>query len=251
MTTPLDYAETAVLARAAAQELLGRLELIKLQPQYILDLGCGIGLEVQDLALRYPQAKICGLDLAQDFLQYGKNQTQEERVYWLGGDSRILPLRSNSVDLIFANMLLPWVQNVPVMLREWRRVLRPQGLVIFSSLGPDSFVECQDKNQTGFLPELVDMHNIGDAFVTAGFVDPVLEVEHFTLTYRDQAQLQAELEKSGMWIKTEHPQLEPNREGLYPLSFEVVYGHAWCPGAKTFKPDDHGIVSIPISQLRK
>jgi malonyl-CoA O-methyltransferase len=250
ITTPKAYLEASFLAREAAKELFNRLDLMKLQPKRILDVGCGLGMDTSRFAERYPEAQVYGLDLAEVFLQYGKKQVQAAgtQVDWIVADSHSLPLRSHSVDLIFANLLLPWVEQPAVLLREWRRILRPQGLVLFSCLGPDTFQECTVEAK--FLPGLVDMHNVGDALLREGFVDPVLEVENLTLAYRSEEQLQCELTQSGMQ-KEETSLGFPAQEAVFPVTFELVYGHAFCPATKGFKPDDQGVVKIPLSQLKK
>lgn len=241
--------EASFLARESAKEMLSRLELMKLQPRQVLDVGCGTGTDMEILAERYPQAQVFGLDLAQSFLDYGKKQ-RAGCLAWLVGDGHTLPLRSHSVDLIFANLLLPWVANPAAVLREWRRVLRPEGLVLFSCLGPDTFKEWQALENANLLPGLVDMHKVGDALVEQGFADPVLEVETLTLTYRSASQCFKELEKSGMCSQGASIMDLPSSEGVYPVTFEVVYGHAWCPTTKGFKPDEQGVIRIPISQIK-
>ena len=229
--------------------MLTRLEMMKIEPQWVLDVGCGAGVDALALRQRFPQAQICCLDLAQSFLGFGKQQQPAEQ-RWVLGDSHTLPLRSHSVDLIFANLLLPWVDQPAQLLREWRRVLRPEGLVLFSCLGPDTFKEWPDAEKTGFLPGLVDMHNVGDALVEQGFVDPVLEVENLTLRYRSIEQCLRELEQSGMRAAAAPIPDWVGSEG-YPVTFEIVYGHAWCPATKGFKADEQGIVKIPLSDLTR
>ncbi len=248
--------------------MFARLEWMKLAPQQVLDLGCGLGTDMESLAERYPGARVCGLDLAQAFLEFGKKErgplvpahpeeaakqpfrkTQGERLYFVVGDAHTLPLRSHSVDLIFANLLLPWAAQPVVLLRECRRILRPEGLLFFSGLGPDTFKEGMGK--AGFLPGLIDMHPVGDALLEEGFTDPVLEVENLTFTYRSEEQCHNELEKSGMWRKEGEDAGWPSCGDVYPVTFEVVYGHAWCPAVKGFKADEQGVARIPISQLKK
>ena len=240
--------EASFLAREIAKEMFNRLDWMKLNPQQVIDLGCGVGIDALALAQRYPEAQVGGIDLRETFLQYGKRK-QENRVAWVVADCHTLPLGSNAVDLIFANLLLPWIKNTAFLLREWRRILRPQGLVFFSCLGPDTFQEWRTSKKA-VLPHLMDMHNVGDALLEAGFIDPVLEVENLILNYRSPEQGQWELKKSELWQEEEVRETPTTtQQAVFPVTFEVVYGHAWCPATKGFKADDHGVVRIPVSQL--
>jgi malonyl-CoA O-methyltransferase len=134
--TPAAYAQAAVLAQAINAEMLARLEWVTLQPNIILDVGCGTGQGTQLLQQRYPEAQIIALDNAYPMLQFTKQQASS--TVSVCADAAQLPLVSHSVDLIFANLLLPWCADIASVLSEWRRVLRPEGLLMFSSLGPDT-----------------------------------------------------------------------------------------------------------------
>lgn len=211
---------------------------MKLNPDWVVDMGCGMGEETVALTHRFSHAQVLGIDLSHEFLRAGKKS-----INLVQADASVLPFRSHSIDIIFSNMLLPWCINPLVFLREWRRVLRPHGLVIFSCLGPNTFKEMESGE---FLPNLVDMHHVGDALIAEGLVDPVLEVENITLRYRSEDQMQQELEYSGMLkVNTMLP------GHVKEVTFEIVYAHAWCPALKAFKADSKGEVRIPLSQLRK
>lgn len=222
--------------------MLDRLQWVSLQPKQVLDLGCGLGADLPALQARFPAAQVYGIDWAEDFLTAGKRE--QPKADLIVADAAILPLVSHSVDLIFANLLIPWCPHPKILLREWRRVLRPHGLLFFSCLGPDTFKEWQGVENLNFLPSLVDMHRVGDALVEEGFIDPVLEVEEFAFTYTSQEKLQQEMQKSGL-IASAIPPTAP-----LAATFEIVYAHAWCPATKGFKANEQGEVRIPISQLR-
>lgn len=185
------------LTKAVAEEILTRLEVVALKPKRILAMACD-GLQV-----RYPYAEIV-------------SSTHEE----------------DSVDLIVSNLCLQVENQLP----EWRRILRPNGLLMFTSLGPSTLSEMDHKQH------FIDMHLIGDALLQAGFAYPVMDVEHFEVNYKNKTQVLNDLEKIGI--------TEMNHSGL-SLTYEIIYGHAWCPEKKdNFLADSDGLVSIPLSALR-
>lgn len=189
--------------RAIQEEIFSRLDLVALKPKRILAVAC------DDLKVRYPDAEVITMADTED-----------------------------SIDLIVSNLYLPWCADMDGLFREWRRLLRADGLLMFTSLGPATLSEIDLEP----LPQFMDMHNIGDALLKAGFADPVLDVEHFEMKYKDKTQVLSDLEKMGI--------TEMNTSTL-SLSYEVVYGHAWCPIKQdNFSADSDGMVKIPLAALR-
>lgn len=244
---PADYAESAVLAREVGEQMIARLDFVTLQPRRIVELGCGVGDSTLLLRERYPDAKIIALDSSADMLEYAKQRKIDAD--WFCGSVDNLPLQEHSVDLLVANLLLPWCDDLEVLLREWRRVLRPDGLFIFTSLGPDTL--CQLTEFPLYFPHLMDMHNVGDALTHTGFADPVLDLDYFTLTYRDPARLFHELQATGMIAgDISQVQLKKNADDVYPLTYEVIFGHAWGPAVHVdHVADESGVVRIPVSHI--
>ncbi len=238
---PADYAAAAVIAQKAAEHMLARLEFMTLQPQVIVDAGCNVGYNTHLLSARYPNAQIIASDASLAMLDYA--QQQKIAVNWLHTPTAVLPLAARSVDLITANLFLPWCSQLDAVLREWRRVLRPDGLLMLTSFGPDTLQELPN----AAVPILLDMHNIGDELVQAGLADPVLDVEHYTLTYRDSTQLLQELHATSMIAPDADVTPISDAQGIFPVTYEVVYGHAW--GADVQTADEDGVVKIPISQI--
>lgn len=226
-----------------------RLSLMRLDPQQIFEMGCSVGADAWKLAELYPVAQVTSIEHAEEYREYAARRTEKKSPHWLLSTSDTIPLTSHSIDMIFSPLFIPWHADPTALIREWRRVLSPGGLVIFSSLGPDTFKELRGIAGAKFLPECVDMHNIGDALLLEGFADPVLEVEEITLTYRSIPQMEEELKKSGMM--TGSLALLPRQEDVYSVTFEVIYGHAWCPLVKGYAKDESGVVRIPVSELRK
>ena len=216
---------------------------------------CGIGCGL--LKKRYPNAKVIAIDQAEKMLDYAKHH-QTEDINWLCADAEIIPLEDGSVDLIFMNLLLPWFDDSKKIFSELRRILRPEGLLMFSSLGPDTLIELRESLFDSVLPNLIDMHIIGDELTKARFADPVLDVEYLTVTYREFKKLIYELQVTGILTSDIPPDLnaddilKPDTEGKYPITFEIIYGHAWGPSSTVdHVADESGTVRIPLSHLRR
>jgi len=242
------YDQAAVLQQEVARRLLERLTLIKLQPRRVLDLGCGTGQCVPGLMSRYKSAQVVALDIAVPMLLQARR-----RGHWLRkprcicADAEYLPLADASIDLIFSNLMLQWCVDIDHVFSELQRVLRPGGLLLFTSFGPDTLRELRASwarvDGYNHVNAFADMHDVGDALLRAGFVDPVMDVERLTMTYPDVWQLMRELKQIGAHNVTAgrlrgltgkaHIQsllqaYEQFRSaGVLPASFEVVNGQAW------------------------
>lgn len=253
-TTPSseDYADASVLAHDVGKHMIERLEWMTIAPKVIVDLGCGVGSEAVLLKKRYPDAAIIAIDHAEKYLSYAA-QHHTADVAWICAEAEILPLPDHSVDLIFANLLLPWFDDIKKTMREWRRILRPEGLLLFSSLGPDTLKEWQGGFSEYILPVLMDMHDLGDELVRARFIDPVLDMEYLTVTYRELEKLTQELQVTGM-LAADLPVIkgEPDSGGVFPVTYEVIYGHAFGPDFMVDQvADESGVVKIPLAHLRR
>jgi malonyl-CoA O-methyltransferase len=241
--TPADIAdivEMAVIARETAVNLLDRLNVVALKPRYVLDMGCGMGFCSALLKERYPSARVLSVDLREDLLKYIKNTVKD--VNEICSDGYHLPIASQSVDLIVTNLFIPWMCDLKTLFKEWRRVLRPDGLFVFTSLGPDTLMELRE--HISLIPQMTDMHNLGDDMLKAGFMDPVLDVEHVTLRYREKKQLLRELYVTQMLPFIAHYE----EELPLSLTYEIIYGHAWGPAALSTM-DEQGVITVPLSNI--
>lgn len=246
--SPEDYDLAAVLVREVGEQMLARLDLVALKPGRIIEVGCGAGYCTQLLQKRYPTAELFAIDDSPMMLTYAA-ACGPPQANWLCTSLDKLPVEDHSIDLVVGNLVLPWCIDLMKLLREWRRVLRPEGLLMFSSFGPDTLHELH--NQAIQLPHFVDMHNLGDVLVQVGFADPVLDIDYFTLTYREQQQLQDELQLTGFISGQEvFEPLEKNPAGVIPLTYEIVYGHAWKPEASKNVVAEGGMVKFPLAHLR-
>lgn len=245
-----DYDAAAVLQREVGARLLERLELMALSPTRILDLGCGTGGALRALRKRYPGAEVWGVDIACNMLRVARRaQGWWRRARLVCADARHLPLPAGCAELIFSNLMLQWCDDLDGCLLELRRVLRPHSLLLFSSFGPDTLKELRSAWSAvdGYthVHRFLDMHDIGDALVRAGFAEPVMDVEHLTLTYTGVPELMRDLKRIGAHnvsagrrrgltgrgrLQKLMAAYEPlRRDGRLPLTYEVVYGIAWTP----------------------
>lgn len=247
MWSPERYKESAVIAEEAGEGLFARLGYMLAKPAVVLDLGCGIGSFGKRLQQHFPDAQVIGIDNAMAMLA-----ATEMASVCASGER--LPLRDQQVDLIFANLLIPWCADMEVCLREWRRVLRPNGLIIFSAFGRDTLHELAGNDQLRSCPALLDMHDVGDALLKAGFAEPVLDVERITLTYRSLDTLLRELQDTNMVptdISIEQLQhLTPQQDNLYHVTFEIIYAHGFVLAATGFTAQKDGVTHIPLEYLR-
>ncbi|MDN5871418.1 MAG: malonyl-ACP O-methyltransferase BioC [Nitrococcus sp.] len=265
------YDATAVLQREVGERLLERLDLIRLQPKWVLDIGAGTGATTRALMRRYPRARFVALDLAAAMLRKARRRAPLlRRLRCACADAESLPFNAASFDLVFSNLAFQWVNDLDCALREVQRVLRPEGLLIFSSFGPDTLQELRQAwaQADGYVHVngFVDLHDAGDALVRARLADPVLEMEHFTLTYRRVRDLMHELKTLGAhnvaggrnggltgrrrWSAMEgaYERLR-SAEGRLPATFEVTYGHAWGTAPARQSVDRSGAVHVPLAQL--
>ena len=251
----LTFDEASFLHRQTFDGLLERLGPINLSPKLVVDLGAATGQGSQALAQQFRKATVLGVDRSARMLrQASKQRGWFRKASLLRSDAALLPLQNDSVDLIVANMLLPYVSDAPALLREVGRVLRPGGVFAFSALGPDSFQELRSAWATvddgWHVNPFPDMHNIGDAVMAAGIADPVLDVDKLTVTYATVAKLYADLSSCGArntlskrrktltgkrrLLAMERALTERAQDSRFPMTLEIVYGHAW--GAQASMP---------------
>lgn len=263
-----DYDAAAVMQREVCIRMLEKLDYIKLQPARLLDVGSGTGWGTRQLGERYPNADITALDIALGMLQHARGASgwwrklfQGRRERFLCADVEALPLASGSIDMVWSNLALQWCNDLPATFVELNRILGTGGLLMFSCFGVDTLKELRiafrDVDGYNHLNRFVDMHDVGDMLVAAGFADPVMEMETITLTYEDARAVMQDLKRigahnatagraPGMMGKTAWQRVIENyetlrRHGRLPATFEIVYGHAWKPAPKA-APDGRAII---------
>ncbi|UXY16783.1 malonyl-ACP O-methyltransferase BioC [Chitiniphilus purpureus] len=272
------YDAAAVLQREVADRMAERLDYIKLVPQRMLDAGCGTGYAGPMLRARYPDAQLIELDLAPGMLAIAREKQagrgvrkwlqlfERQRAQQVCGDIERLPLADGSVDLIWSNLTLQWCNVPDAALAECRRVLRPGGLLMFSTLGPDTLRELRAafEGVDGYshVNRFIDMHDLGDALLHAGLSTPVMDMELITMTYPDAGSVMRDLKAIGahnatfgrpaglmgkaVWRKVNAQYERFRRNGELPCTYEVVYGHAWKPETRpvTALPDGRQVIEF-------
>jgi malonyl-CoA O-methyltransferase len=272
---PARVAESNFLRREIAGRMQERLALVKIEPQRVLDAGCGEGADLSALQTRFTDAQLLGVDaspamlavahdrqvaalssmnrLLTKWLPAGIGASAGSVANLLCGDFAQLPLGINSVDLVWSNLALHWHPQPDRVFAEWRRVLRVDGLLMFSCFGPDTFKELRAAfaavdDAPHALP-FVDMHDFGDMLVNVGFSTPVMDMETITVTYASTDKLMADVrawggnplagKRAGLlgtdaWARIVKA-LEQGRmpDGRIPLTFEIIYGHAFRPVPRT------------------
>ncbi|HLW73859.1 MAG TPA: malonyl-ACP O-methyltransferase BioC [Gammaproteobacteria bacterium] len=244
------YDAAAVLQREVGERLLERLSLTTLVPARVLDVGCGTGRPTRELVRRYPKAQVLGADLAPQMLKAARRRQPWFRgAKFICAEAASMPLATAAFELVYASLILQWCEDLDATLLEWRRLLKPHGLLLFSTLGPDTLKELRaawsEVDGYNHVNRFLDMHDIGDALIRAGFVEPVMDVECLTLTYADAPALMRDLKRIGAHNVTAgrsrgltgRGRLAAfargyerfRREGRLPATYEVVYGTAWAP----------------------
>ena len=264
------YERNAVLQREIADELLDRLAGVRITPRSVVDLGSGTGHAARVLARMYRGASVFGVDFAPAMLQqFRRGWWPRNRPLPVCGDLLRLPFADASIDLAFSNLAFQWIDDLPALFAELRRVLRPEGVLMFSSFGPDTLAELRAAWATVdegiHVNRFADMHDVGDALLGAGLRDPVMDVDRLSREYDDLRALMRAIKsigagnaaagrRRGLTGRVVLERLEaayPARtaDGRPRASWEVVYGHAW--GATIARPGhgDAAEFAVPVDAI--
>jgi len=283
------YDAAAQLQRLTEERLLESLAywddpaLARGLPQVVLDLGSGTGHASRALQQRWPKAQVVAVDLALPMLQQLQRTQQPSRwpviarlnpfarqVQPVCADARALPLADASVDVVFSNLCLQWVDDLPAALVELRRVLRPQGLLLFSTFGPDTLWELRDAfacaDEAPHVSPFCDIAGVGDALVAAGFFQPVVERDLEVRWYPDMPALMHELRALGATnaLTTRRHTLTGRQRfaraaaayerqrtpaGL-PASWEIISAMAWAPEPGVpIRSNGVELAAVPLTRI--
>jgi malonyl-CoA O-methyltransferase len=263
------YDAAAVLQREVSTRALERLDLVRINPAAIVDAGCGTGFALPPLHKRYPRAVLVALDIAFAMLQKSRQRipkwkkwTGASKAAFVCGDSERLPLQAASSGMLWSMLSFHWANDLMAVFAECRRILKPGGLLMFTTFGPDALKELRSAwaiDSYIHVNRFIDMHDIGDMMVAAGFSDPVMDMEYLTLTYDHIHSLMRELKAVGAHnvamgrnrgltgkrlLKRIELRYESLRQaGRLPATFEIIYGHAWKPTARV-SPGGRQVIDI-------
>lgn len=235
-----DYDKHAFLQKEIAARLDSKLDVISGNSDVIIDLGAGTGLLSQNLIKRFPDSQLICLDFAQASLNNNPSKNK------LCADAYQLPLADNSVDMVISSLMMQWCPNLKQLFSEIHRVLKNDGLILFSTFGPDTLKELKKSwsvvDSEAHVNTFTDMHDIGDQMLQNGFQSPVMEMETLTLTYQTVTDLLRDLKAIGaQTVSTRSKSLmgkdkfqlmikmyeSYRKDRKLPATYEVIYGHAW------------------------
>lgn len=267
------YDAAAALQHEVEARLLESLEhLGDRVPARALDLGCGPGRAAAVLKKRWPNAEVIATDVAMPMLAQARRRAGWWRPFRLVcADAAALPFADGCLDVVFSSLCLQWTEDLPATLAELRRVLRPDGLLLFSTFGPDTLIELREAFAAAdasapHVSPFAQIQRVGDALMAAGFRDPVLDRDHFDLTWPDVPALMRELRAIGATnalaarrrtltgkarMRRVFDAYEAlRRDGALPSTWEVIYVQAWGPVPGAPRRTAQGeIATVPIASI--
>lgn len=242
------------------------------KPQVVLDLGAGPGRASAAMRKRWPKARVVAVDLALPMLrEAGKRSGWWRPFDRVNADVRALPFADGSVDVLFSNLCLQWIEDLPAVFAGFRRVLKPNGLLLASTFGPETLQELRDAfthaDATPHVSPFATIAQFGDALVHAGFRNPVLDRDLYTTTYPDLPTLMREQRAIGATnaLRTRRHTLTGRArfaaaaqaydafrtsDGTLPASWEIITAMAWAPepGAP-IREGGFEVTSVPVASI--
>lgn len=244
------YDEASFIQKEIGHRLLERCQWLKQSPQTILNIGSATGRLAFELQKLYPKAQIIGLDHAWGMSELS-HQKRVKKFFkntpsFLCADMEILPFRAKTFDLIISNCTLEWSRALPGLALEFKRVLKENGNLLFTTVGPDTLRElAQSSHEVDghyHVNAFLDMHHVGDILLKSGLNDPVMDREIMTITYSEVQSLLSDIQKTGSgylfqntpapfqgkkWLaKLVEQYNQFKMDNRYPASIEIIYGYA-------------------------
>lgn len=266
------YEKYAILQQTVAGRLLERLNLIKINPCWIVDMGAGTGMTARSLEKKYKSAQVLQIDISGQMLRYSRTREKKffSRQHYARADMEKIPVGDGTVDLVFSSLAYQWCNDLDQVYSEACRLLTPNGPLVFAMLGPDTLKELRISwaavDGDMHVNDFIDMHDVGDALARSGFQGIVMDVEHITLEYPDCIQLMRELKQVGAQnVNTSRQKSLTGKykmqqmitayeqyrlDDMLPATYEIVYGLAWKPVIARTRPAA-GISYVPVEKIKK
>ncbi|WP_069470773.1 malonyl-ACP O-methyltransferase BioC [Candidatus Marithrix sp. Canyon 246] len=240
----LTYDQWITIQKNIGDNLLERVEWLGIEPEHILEVGTGTGRLTRALTEQYKDANVYAIDISNHMLTQAATLSKEQ---FICADAAQLPIADNSIDILVSNLMLQWCQDINSVIQEFARVLKPDGALFFSSFGPDTLQELRASWATVddaiHVNNFIDMHHYGDSLLQAGLKNPVMDIDRVQWQYKQVKELMMELKNIGAHnINSERSRglmgkhkfqamiaaYEKYRlkDGLLPVTYEVIYGHA-------------------------
>ena len=266
------YEKYAVLQQTVAGRLLERLDLIKINPGWIVDMGAGTGMTARTLEKKYKSAQVLQIDISGSMLRHSRTLKRKffSRQHYTRADMEKVPVGGGTVDLVFSSLTYQWCNDLDRVFSESCRMLTANGPLVFAMLGPDTLKELRISwaavDDDIHVNDFIDMHDVGDALFRSGFQGIVMDVENITLEYPDCVQLMRDLKQVGaqnvntsrqksltgknrmQQMITAYEQFRQN--DILPATYEVVYGLAWKPEI-THTGSAVGVSYVPVEKIKK
>jgi malonyl-CoA O-methyltransferase len=256
------YNQAALVQREIIGRLVERLEYMLIKPETVLDIGAGTGYGTALLQQLYPDATVLAVDISEAMLQ---QNNADQRIC---ADVLHLPFADHSQQLVVANLVLHWLSDPQLLLKEIARVLHPQGVLLLTAMGLDTLIECRTAfaqvDNNPHVHDFLDMHDVGDMLLQLGFTDPVVDMQTLTVNYKDANQLFNDLRQLGAtnahadqsrglmgknkWRKMLEVYAAMQNDNKIPGTYEIIFGHAW--GVRTQR-QENGDASISLAAMEK
>jgi len=260
------FASACFIHDEARRRLLERLEAFTLAPGRVVDVGSALGSGIGALVSRYPDASLIALDSSLSMLGRANAGTG----FRVAGDATQLPFPDRSIDLLFANLVLPWTRPEQLF-AEARRVLTPDGLLVFSTLGPDTLQELRQawyqSDDAIHVHAFWDMQTLGDLALGAGLEEPVLDVDRIRVSYAELSGLIRDLRACGAtntalgrrrgltgrgrwqrFVEALWHSRGQGSEARLSLTVELIFGQAFGSRARS-RQSRNGDVIVPLEDI--
>lgn len=255
------FSDYSIVFQEVSDRLMARLDLLAVNPGRILDLGCHGGYQFPALRSKFAKAEIIGTD------PVASHHVGPQRTRLVAADPHCLPFDDAAFDLVVCNLMLPWCHDPGVVFAEVARVLSQNGAFMFTSAGPDTLQEYADAwsrvDEAAHRFGLEDMHQTGDALLSAGFAAPVLDRENIMIDYPSIDALQAELRhvgasniasgrRTGLMSPMVRKKLtETVGNGRFTTTLELVHGHGWKGDLQHGRKESSDEYTVSLDSLRQ